>query len=130
MNQQRLYDLSCSAARDLLDGLESGNLHRVARNLDTIHHYMTLVETISADSLQGTALHRREQLEMLAGVTANLARSLAGARPALATERKLLRHLLASTPETIFKSSNPRILQLPAGGCISPASPNALLSRS
>jgi hypothetical protein len=121
MNQEQLHRLSCRAAQDLLQGLECGNFERVEGKLAQIRHYLTLAEMVPAASLRGAALHQREQMELLAGITERLSRALGGIRSkinqelaGLGANRNLLTHLLASA------SPPPRSA---AGGYTSPASP-------
>jgi hypothetical protein len=121
MTEQRLYRLARQAARDLLQGLNYGDAAGVDRKLDAIRRYLALVETVPASDLAGEALHRREQLEALAGVTERLTAALRGLREQLAAEtetlrsdRRLLEHLL--TQPVPGRRSR-------AAGCISPAAP-------
>jgi hypothetical protein len=106
MTEQRLYRLACHVARELLARLDRGDYDGVNEKLRTIRHYLTLVGIAAPGPLRGEALHRREQMELLAGVVERLAESLAAVRARLAGEmetlgadRALLRHLVTqSTP--------------------------------
>ena len=84
MTQQRLYELSCREARHLLAALDGGSLRQAQHNLSRIQHYVSLAETAPAGSLNGPALHRREQLELLGGIAENLNRTLDGMRREIA----------------------------------------------
>lgn len=95
--------MSWRAARELLAGLERGDFEQIEERLGRIRHYIDLAETVPAESLRGPALHHREQIELLAGITDNLCRALDGIREKVSKElqqvgadRNLLRHLVAS----------------------------------
>ena len=95
MTEERLYQLSCRAARDLLDGLDHGDFAGVHERLDAVRHSLTLVEAVPPDGLRGEALYRREQMDLLAGVIERLA----GKMEVLGANRALLEHLVSqSTP--------------------------------
>ena len=106
MTEEKLYQLSCRAARELLGGLDRGDMDGVHQRLDAVRHYLTLVETTPAPGLRGEALYRREQMDLLAGVMERLAGSLAtirtrfaGELDAIGANRTLLEHLVSqSTP--------------------------------
>jgi len=107
MTQNRLYQLSCRAARDLLQGLERGNLQQIEQELTSIRRYLALAEAHSAESLRGVELHQREQLELLGGITENLDGALLSAREKIAGEleclrasKDLLRHLVVLGPSS------------------------------
>ena len=104
MTQERLFQLSCRAARDLLAGLDRGDLDGVSEKLGAIRHYLALAGTAPAARLQGEALYQREQMELLAGVTDGLAQSMGDLRAKLTGEieelrnhRLLLRHVVMQT---------------------------------
>ncbi len=101
MTEERLYQLSCRAARDLLEGLDRGDLAGVQERLDAIRHYLTLVESAPPLGLRGEALYRREQMDLLAGVIERLAGGLnalrarfTGEMDVLGANRTLLEHLV------------------------------------
>jgi len=98
MTEEALYRLSCRAARELLSGLDQGDLEGVSRKLGAIRHYVALAETVPAAQLRGEALSRREQMEMLAGATEGLAGALRVVRDELdsvRTNRALVEHLVS-----------------------------------
>ncbi len=104
MTEERLFRLSCRAARDVLAGLERGDLERASEKLGAMRHYLALAETIPAARLQGEALYRREQMDLLAGVAEGLAHSMGDLQAKLAAEigafrnhRQLLRHAVMQT---------------------------------
>lgn len=115
MTEERLYRLSCRAARELLGGLDRSDWEGVHDKLEAIRHYLTLVETTPAGGMRGGALYRREQMEALAGVTERLTGALETLRErcsaevdAIGANRALLSHLVTqSTPGRRF----------PAAGC-------------
>ena|SRR5437867_2471166 len=121
MTEGKLYELSCRAARELLDGLERGNFEGIDDKLGAIRRYVDLAESAPAESLRGEALHHREQMELLAGIAEHLAGAVTAIREKIATEmdrvganQSLLRHLVSvATPA----------LRSQAAGYISPASP-------
>jgi len=76
MTQEKLYGLSCRAADELLALLDRGGVEAAARRIAAIRRYAALAETVPAGSLQGAELHRREQLEFLAGLAELLERRL------------------------------------------------------
>jgi hypothetical protein len=101
MTEERLYRLSCRAARELLAGLDRGDRDGVRHKLGVIRHYLTLAEITPADKLRGDALYRREQLELLGAVTEGL-----GGNGGFDTNRDLLRHLVSRpTPEPRFRAA-------------------------
>ncbi len=121
MNQEKLFRLSCRAARGLIEGLESGDLERIQRNLAAIHHYVDLAETVPAKSLHGAALYRREQLELLGGVTEDLAgalgkiqKSLAARMEALGAHRRLLQHIVGAPAIQYDPETDPELALAPA----------------
>jgi len=102
MTEERLYQLSCRAARDLLSGLDRGDLAGVHETLEAVRHYLTLVEAVSPASLRGEALYRREQMDLLAGVIERLTGALSvlrarftGEMDVLGANRTLLEHLVS-----------------------------------
>ncbi len=101
MTEQRLYQLSCRAARDLLGGLDRGDWAGVHEKLDAVRHYLALVEASPPAGLRGEALYRREQMDLLAGVIERLGGALnllrtrfTGALDVLGANRTLLEHLV------------------------------------
>jgi hypothetical protein len=115
MTEEKLYQLACRAARELLGGLDRGDIAGVQERLDAVRHYLTLVEAAPA-GLRGEALYRREQMDLLAGVIDRLAATLDVLRARFTSEmdilganRTLLEHLVSrSTPGRRF----------PIAGCI------------
>ena len=102
MTQEKLYQLSRRAAQQLLEVLERGDVQQIEDKLAALRHYIELAEMIPADNLRGDALHHREQIEVLAGITEHLGRALDGIRRRVTEEierlgpnRALLRHLIA-----------------------------------
>jgi hypothetical protein len=104
MTEQRLYRLSCRAARELLDGLDRGDCEGVRRKLGVLRHYLTLAEITPAASLRGDALYRREQLELLGAVTEGM--NGAVELDTTGANRLLLQHLVSrSIPEPRFRAA-------------------------
>lgn len=106
MTEEKLYQLACRAARELLGGLDRGDLAGVQERLDAVRHYLTLVEAAPPAGLRGEALYRREQMDLLAGVIERLVGTLDVLRARFTSEmdilganRTLLEHLVSqSTP--------------------------------
>lgn len=101
MTQEVLYRLSCRAARELLDGLERGSFEQVQEKLAAIRHYLDLAEGAPAETLHGSSLYHREQMELLAGITEHLTSALNGIQDkikgeldGMAANKNLLRHLV------------------------------------
>lgn len=102
MNQEKLFQVSWRAARDVLRDLERGNFEHIEQKLHVIRRCIDLAQLVPFDSLHGSALFQREQMEVLSAVTDQLAGALPGIRrktsrglESLGANRSLLSHFVA-----------------------------------